>query len=86
MLNSFVHIFMYGYYGLASLGPRMRRHLWWKRYLTILQMVISSKCSPLPPHGSGVMAPALSPHWLNLCLLPTGSSVSPDTLMCHSER
>ncbi|NXB71918.1 ELOV4 protein, partial [Donacobius atricapilla] len=38
MLNSFVHIFMYGYYALASLGPRMRRHLWWKRYLTILQM------------------------------------------------
>ncbi|XP_072779778.1 very long chain fatty acid elongase 4-like isoform X5 [Taeniopygia guttata] len=38
MLNSFVHIFMYGYYALASLGPRMRRHLWWKRYLTILQL------------------------------------------------
>uniref|UniRef100_A0A8C5TEP2 Elongation of very long chain fatty acids protein n=1 Tax=Malurus cyaneus samueli TaxID=2593467 RepID=A0A8C5TEP2_9PASS len=38
MLNSFVHIFMYGYYALASLGPRMRRYLWWKRYLTILQL------------------------------------------------
>ncbi|XP_041316272.1 elongation of very long chain fatty acids protein 4-like isoform X2 [Pyrgilauda ruficollis] len=38
MLNSFVHIFMYGYYALASLGPRMRRDLWWKRYLTILQL------------------------------------------------
>ncbi|NXO93735.1 ELOV4 protein, partial [Certhia brachydactyla] len=38
MLNSFVHIFMYAYYALASLGPRMRRHLWWKRYLTILQL------------------------------------------------
>ncbi|NXM95287.1 ELOV4 protein, partial [Sylvia borin] len=38
MLNSFVHIFMYGYYALASLGPRMHRYLWWKRYLTILQM------------------------------------------------
>ncbi|XP_064276610.1 very long chain fatty acid elongase 4-like [Passer domesticus] len=38
MLNSFVHIFMYGYYALASLGPRMHRHLWWKRYLTILQL------------------------------------------------
>uniref|UniRef100_A0A8C3MQ57 Elongation of very long chain fatty acids protein n=1 Tax=Geospiza parvula TaxID=87175 RepID=A0A8C3MQ57_GEOPR len=59
MLNSFVHIFMYGYYALASLGPRMRQHLWWKRYLTILQLVISSKCSPLPSHGSGVMASAV---------------------------
>ncbi|XP_050180544.1 elongation of very long chain fatty acids protein 4-like isoform X4 [Myiozetetes cayanensis] len=38
MLNSFVHIFMYGYYALASLGPRMHRHLWWKRYLTIMQL------------------------------------------------
>uniref|UniRef100_A0A8C9MZB1 Elongation of very long chain fatty acids protein n=1 Tax=Serinus canaria TaxID=9135 RepID=A0A8C9MZB1_SERCA len=38
MLNSFVHIFMYGYYALASLGPRMHQHLWWKRYLTILQL------------------------------------------------
>nr|XP_026652455.1 elongation of very long chain fatty acids protein 4-like isoform X2 [Zonotrichia albicollis] len=26
------------YYALASLGPRMRQHLWWKRYLTILQL------------------------------------------------
>ncbi|XP_032913946.1 elongation of very long chain fatty acids protein 4-like isoform X4 [Catharus ustulatus] len=38
MLNSFVHIFMYGYYALASLGPQMRPYLWWKRYLTILQL------------------------------------------------
>ncbi|XP_043362164.1 elongation of very long chain fatty acids protein 4-like [Dermochelys coriacea] len=38
MLNSFVHIFMYLYYGLASLGPQMQRYLWWKRYLTILQL------------------------------------------------
>uniref|UniRef100_A0A8C0GFG0 Elongation of very long chain fatty acids protein n=1 Tax=Chelonoidis abingdonii TaxID=106734 RepID=A0A8C0GFG0_CHEAB len=40
MLNSFVHIFMYLYYGLASLGPQMQHYLWWKRYLTILQLVI----------------------------------------------
>ncbi|NWV03721.1 ELOV4 protein, partial [Ptilonorhynchus violaceus] len=38
MLNSFVHMLMYGYYALASLGPRMRRYLWWKRYLTLLQL------------------------------------------------
>uniref|UniRef100_A0A8C0BU57 Elongation of very long chain fatty acids protein n=1 Tax=Buteo japonicus TaxID=224669 RepID=A0A8C0BU57_9AVES len=41
MLNSFVHIFMYGYYALASLGPRMHPYLWWKRYLTIMQLVIT---------------------------------------------
>uniref|UniRef100_A0A8C3ETH0 Elongation of very long chain fatty acids protein n=1 Tax=Corvus moneduloides TaxID=1196302 RepID=A0A8C3ETH0_CORMO len=38
MLNSFVHIFMYDHYALASLGPRKRRHVWWKHYLTILQL------------------------------------------------
>lgn len=42
MLNSFVHIFMYGYYALASLGPQMHCYLWWKRYLTIMQLVINS--------------------------------------------
>ncbi|KGL85958.1 Elongation of very long chain fatty acids protein 4, partial [Charadrius vociferus] len=47
MLNSFVHIFMYGYYALASLGPKMHRYLWWKRYLTIMQLVINSMCSSL---------------------------------------
>uniref|UniRef100_A0A8B9UI71 Elongation of very long chain fatty acids protein n=1 Tax=Anas zonorhyncha TaxID=75864 RepID=A0A8B9UI71_9AVES len=41
MLNSFVHIFMYGYYALASLGPQMHCYLWWKRYLTIMQHLLS---------------------------------------------
>ncbi|KAF8777493.1 Elongation of very long chain fatty acids like protein [Argiope bruennichi] len=30
---------MYSYYCLAALGPGMRKYLWWKKYLTILQMV-----------------------------------------------
>uniref|UniRef100_A0A8C3K4B0 Elongation of very long chain fatty acids protein n=1 Tax=Calidris pygmaea TaxID=425635 RepID=A0A8C3K4B0_9CHAR len=47
MLNSFVHIFMYGYYALASLGPQMHRYLWWKRYLTIMQLVINFMGSSL---------------------------------------
>ncbi|XP_035223077.1 elongation of very long chain fatty acids protein AAEL008004-like [Stegodyphus dumicola] len=38
MLNSMVHTIMYFYYFLAALGPRIRMYLWWKRYLTILQM------------------------------------------------
>ncbi|KAF0290129.1 Elongation of very long chain fatty acids protein 4 [Amphibalanus amphitrite] len=38
-LNCFVHCVMYGYYFLAALGPAVRRHLWWKRYLTQLQMI-----------------------------------------------
>ncbi|XP_035167951.1 potassium voltage-gated channel subfamily A member 1 isoform X3 [Oxyura jamaicensis] len=38
MLNSFVHIFMYGYYAPASLGPQMHCYLWWKCYLIIMQL------------------------------------------------
>lgn len=39
MLNSFVHTVMYGYYGLSALGPSVQKHLWWKKYLTQLQLV-----------------------------------------------
>ncbi|XP_033835499.1 elongation of very long chain fatty acids protein 5 [Periophthalmus magnuspinnatus] len=37
-INSFVHIVMYLYYGLSSI-PAMRPYLWWKKYLTQLQLV-----------------------------------------------
>ena len=37
--NAVVHVLMYGYYFLASFGPRFRRYLWWKKYLTLLQLV-----------------------------------------------
>lgn len=39
MLNTFVHIVMYSYYLLAAFGPHMQKYLWWKKYLTVLQMV-----------------------------------------------
>lgn len=38
MINSFIHILMYTYYLLSSCGPRVRKFLWWKRYLTRLQL------------------------------------------------
>ena len=37
VINSSIHVLMYGYYFLAALGPRMKKYLWWKRYLTRLQ-------------------------------------------------
>merc|ERR1712107_763404 len=37
-LNSGVHVAMYLYYFLAALGPSIQPYLWWKRYLTRLQM------------------------------------------------
>lgn len=38
MLNSAVHVVMYSYYGLSALGPHMRKYLWWKKYITKLQL------------------------------------------------
>ncbi|KAH7986254.1 elongation of very long chain fatty acids protein 7 [Rhipicephalus sanguineus] len=36
--NSFVHVFMYSYYFLAALGPAFTTYLWWKKYLTMVQI------------------------------------------------
>uniref|UniRef100_UPI00358F771C very long chain fatty acid elongase 7-like n=1 Tax=Myxine glutinosa TaxID=7769 RepID=UPI00358F771C len=38
-VNSLVHIIMYTYYGLAAAGPAYRKYLWWKKYMTMLQLV-----------------------------------------------
>ncbi|XP_013791074.1 elongation of very long chain fatty acids protein 1-like [Limulus polyphemus] len=38
-VNCFVHMIMYAYYCLAALGPHMKPYLWWKKYITIIQMV-----------------------------------------------
>ncbi|XP_028029056.1 elongation of very long chain fatty acids protein 7-like [Bombyx mandarina] len=60
-INSFVHIIMYGYYCL-SVFPRITKYLWWKKYITAMQLVqfvmmflhiiinhVSSECQPA--HG-----------------------------------
>lgn len=39
MLNSFVHVFMYSYYTIATFGPKYQKYIWWKKYLTSFQMV-----------------------------------------------
>lgn len=38
LINSFVHSVMYTYYAIAALGPHMQKYLWWKHYITILQL------------------------------------------------
>ena len=43
MVNSFIHVLMYAYYFLSAFGPRMQPYLWWKRYITSMQLV-----SPTP--------------------------------------
>nr|CAB3242181.1 elongation of very long chain fatty acids protein 4-like [Phallusia mammillata] len=37
-INSFVHAVMYTYYGLSAIGPHMQKYLWWKKYITVLQL------------------------------------------------
>ncbi|XP_049286310.1 elongation of very long chain fatty acids protein [Anopheles funestus] len=39
LLNTLVHIVMYTYYMLAAMGPKVQKYLWWKKYLTVFQMV-----------------------------------------------
>lgn len=39
MINSTVHVIMYLYYALAAMGPGVAKYLWWKRYLTMIQLV-----------------------------------------------
>lgn len=48
-VNCFIHMIMYTYYALAALGPSVRPYLWWKRYLTQLQM---AQFISLIVHGS----------------------------------
>lgn len=37
-LNSAVHTIMYTYYALSALGPGVQKYLWWKRYITQIQL------------------------------------------------
>ena len=39
IINSFVHVVMYTYYLVAALGPEFKKYLWWKKYVTVLQIV-----------------------------------------------
>lgn len=39
LCNTIVHTVMYFYYFLAALGPNYRKYLWWKSYLTLMQIV-----------------------------------------------
>uniref|UniRef100_A0A1I8PU07 Elongation of very long chain fatty acids protein n=1 Tax=Stomoxys calcitrans TaxID=35570 RepID=A0A1I8PU07_STOCA len=38
-VNSFIHIVMYAYYLLAAMGPKVQKYLWWKKYITMMQIV-----------------------------------------------
>lgn len=39
LINSLIHVLMYSYYALSTFGPSIQPYLWWKRYLTRMQMI-----------------------------------------------
>ncbi|KAK3930440.1 Elongation of very long chain fatty acids protein 7 [Frankliniella fusca] len=39
LVNSFVHSIMYGYYLLTTIAPEYKKSIWWKKYITIMQLV-----------------------------------------------
>ncbi|XP_035829653.1 elongation of very long chain fatty acids protein-like, partial [Aplysia californica] len=38
LLNSWIHFMMYMYYGLSAMGPAFQKYLWWKKYMTTMQI------------------------------------------------
>lgn len=66
MLNSFVHTVMYGYYMLAAFGPFMQKYLWWKKYLTQLQLI----------QFFAVMTHSIVNIWAPDCAFPKAFSLS----------
>ena len=39
LFNSLIHAIMYTYYTLAAMGPQYKNLLFWKKYVTILQLI-----------------------------------------------
>ncbi|CAO1439841.1 unnamed protein product [Diamesa serratosioi] len=39
LINSVIHVMMYTYYFLSAMGPKVQKYLWWKKYLTIMQII-----------------------------------------------
>ncbi|XP_077285214.1 very long chain fatty acid elongase 7-like [Arctopsyche grandis] len=38
LINSGVHVIMYFYYMVSALGPSYQKYIWWKRYITVMQL------------------------------------------------
>lgn len=39
IMNSIVHVIMYGYYFVSASSPNVKNSLWWKKYITQIQIV-----------------------------------------------
>ena len=39
IVNGFIHVLMYSYYALSAMGPQFQKYLWWKKYMTQMQLI-----------------------------------------------
>lgn len=60
IINSFVHVVMYFYYFLSALGPKYTKYLWWKKYITLVQLFQFAICA----------CHALQPYYIPGCQYP----------------
>ncbi|XP_039452962.1 elongation of very long chain fatty acids protein 4-like [Culex pipiens pallens] len=67
MVNSFIHVLMYTYYGLSAVGPHMNKYLWWKKYLTILQLIQFTIALVLGVNG--IVTGCEFPLWMHYTLI-----------------
>lgn len=44
MFNTLIHSLMYLYYALAAFGPQIQKYLWWKKYITQMQLFQFGTC------------------------------------------
>lgn len=73
MVNSFIHVIMYSYYGLAALGPQYQKYLWWKRYLTRIQLV--QFVVGMAHAGQSLFFGCNFPTWMHWALIFYGLSI-----------
>lgn len=73
MINSGIHVIMYSYYGISALGPEFQKYLWWKRYLTRLQLV--QFIAGMLHAGQSLVVGCSYPIWMQWALIVYGSSI-----------
>lgn len=95
LLNSVVHVIMYTYYGLTAMGPNYQKYLWWKKYLTTIQLVRHRSSCTLPLKSlssctnslSCLRPPFLLQHRYSLLWWPvTSPSISSSRIATTSSR
>ncbi|XP_063724016.1 very long chain fatty acid elongase 4-like [Symsagittifera roscoffensis] len=73
MINSWIHVLMYLYYGLSAIGPHMQKYLKWKKYLTQLQL--TQFCLGIGNAAAGIYVNCDFPQWMGYALVFYASSI-----------